>query len=60
MNVCQTHVTAMPTVVTPKVPLTVNVILGILGMALIVPVSKHSNCVLTLYKFVLTPFNHIM
>ena len=32
----------MPAVLTPKVPLTVNAILGILGMALIVLVSMSS------------------
>ena len=60
MNVCQTHVIAMPPVVTLKGPLSVSVIAGILEMASIVPVSKYSNCVLTLYKFVLTPFHPIM
>ena len=37
MNVCQTHVIAMPAVMTPKGPLSVNVIAGILEMASLVP-----------------------
>ena len=42
MNVYQTHVIAMPIVMTLKAPLFVNVILGILEMASIVLVSMFS------------------
>ena len=37
MNACQIHVMPVPTVLTPKGPLFVNAILGILEMASIVP-----------------------
>ena len=40
MNACQTHVMLVPAVPTPKGLLTVIVIVGILGMASTVPVSK--------------------
>ncbi len=40
MNVCLTPVMLMPAVMTPKVLLLVNVMLGILEMDLIVPVSN--------------------
>ena len=42
MNACQTHVIMIAIALTTKVPLTVNVILGILEMALIALVSTFS------------------